>query len=169
MITRDQWRLIKFYGQWSTLIGSSNSDGNNKVTILTKRCFWSQKQKRMLAEVLEALVGMILLGDKRIKVCVGFKGLCWLKVINNHMSTIAIGIRRKPVWDWEGLCGPEGLKAHAGKMTFVVGTIVCVGVEGLCGPDKSTFLRVSGPIVLDQPETKYICIHFFIQFNSTKV
>ena len=50
MITRDQWRLIKFYGQWSTLIGSSNSDGNNKVTILTKRYFGSQKQKRLLAK-----------------------------------------------------------------------------------------------------------------------
>ena len=47
MITRDQWRLIKF---WSTLIGSSNSDGNNKVAILTKRYFGSQKQKRLLAK-----------------------------------------------------------------------------------------------------------------------
>ena len=53
-----------------------------------------------------------------------------------------------------GLCGWEALKSHAGKMTFVVGRIVCVGVEGLCWPDKSTFLLVSEPIVLDQPETK---------------
>ena len=53
-----------------------------------------------------------------------------------------------------GLCGSEALKSHAGKMTFVVGRIVCVGVEGLCWPDKSTFLLVSEPIVLDQPETK---------------
>ena len=53
-----------------------------------------------------------------------------------------------------GLCGSEALKSHARKMMFVVGRIACVGVEGLCGPDKSTFLIVSGPIVLDQPETK---------------
>ena len=53
-----------------------------------------------------------------------------------------------------GLCGSEALKSHARKMMFVVGRIACVGVEGLCGSDKSTFLLVSEPIVLDQPETK---------------